>query len=106
MSGKSVPELPFAGTVPSPKTENDVMITGHWRIVRPVVEPEKCTQCLTCWLACPDACLKPSADGAIEIDLKYCKGCGICTHVCPVGAITNVPELEFGAEPQAGKEEA
>jgi 2-oxoacid:acceptor oxidoreductase delta subunit (pyruvate/2-ketoisovalerate family) len=104
MSGNDLQNLAFAGTFPSPKVENEVMLTGHWRSLRPVVDAEKCTQCLTCWIACPDACIAPSADGAVEINLKYCKGCGICTHVCPVGAVTNEPELEY--EAKSGKEGA
>ena len=27
-----------------------------------------------------------------EIDLDYCKGCGICVAECPCGAIDLVPE--------------
>lgn len=95
MSGKGgTHEVPFAGTFPSPKAENDVMITGTWRSVRPVVDVDKCTKCLMCWIVCPDASIVQT-EKAVDVNLKYCKGCGICTHVCPVGAITGVPELEF-----------
>ncbi len=27
-----------------------------------------------------------------QIDLNYCKGCGICVHECPSGSIKMVPE--------------
>jgi len=27
-----------------------------------------------------------------EIDLDFCKGCGICVEECPCGAIEMVPE--------------
>lgn len=88
---------PFAGTVPAVCGTNDRMVTGNWRSMRPVAEAEKCTQCLTCWISCPDACITPT-ENAIEHNLDYCKGCGICIRVCPVGAIVGVPELEFWDE--------
>jgi pyruvate ferredoxin oxidoreductase delta subunit len=28
------------------------------------------------------------------IDLKYCKGCGLCAHLCPKGAIAMVLEQQ------------
>lgn len=87
-------QLPFAGTVPSPVSENEGMITGNWRTKRPVLDPEACTACDTCWIYCPDSCITRSDQGPI-FNLKYCKGCGICAEVCPSGAITEVPELNF-----------
>ena len=87
-------EVPFAGTVPSPKTENEGMITGNWRTRRPILDTDKCTECLMCWISCPDSSINQT-DNGITFNLKYCKGCGICNEVCPVGAISLVPELDF-----------
>lgn len=81
--------------VPSPVGENDGMITGNWRFLRPVIDQEKCTQCRICWIYCPDSCIDPDPAG-FQVNLKYCKGCGICWTECPVqGAIAPVPELDF-----------
>jgi len=49
--------------------------------------------CDLCRLLCPDlAITKNSNKNQIEIDYNYCKGCGICTAVCPKGAITMILE--------------
>ena len=32
-------------------------ITGTWRTMRPVRDTEQCTQCLICWIICPDAAI-------------------------------------------------
>jgi oxalate oxidoreductase subunit delta len=81
--------------IPAPDAENEGMITGNWRFLRPVIDQQKCTQCKVCWIYCPDACIDPDPAG-FTINLKYCKGCGICWTECPAkGAITPVPELEF-----------
>ena len=57
--------------------------TGDWRQQRPVLDLEKCVHCMLCWLYCPDSSFI-ARDGRIaEIDLTYCKGCGICAEVCP-----------------------
>ncbi len=37
--------------------------------------------------------LDPPGSYAYEIDLDYCKGCGICVKECPCGAIEMVPEM-------------
>lgn len=87
-------EAPFAGTVPAPDKRNWGMVTGNWRMERPVLTPELCTQCMVCILNCPDACIKLT-DAAVEVDYEFCKGCGICTNTCPTNAFKDVPELEF-----------
>ena len=68
--------------------------TGDWRTERPILDKEKCTRCALCWIYCPDAAIKPSEEGYYEIDLFYCKGCGICAKVCDREAITMIQEEE------------
>jgi Pyruvate/2-oxoacid:ferredoxin oxidoreductase delta subunit len=36
--------------------------------------------------------LGPGAPYEYEIDLDFCKGCGLCAAECPCGAITMLPE--------------
>lgn len=62
--------------------------TGEWRTETPVMNWEKCAQCLLCAPFCPDSCI-PVADGKRqEFDYDHCKGCGICAKVCSFKAIT------------------
>ena len=60
--------------------------TGTWRFKRPVLDPRKCTNCLICWIYCPEPAIARGVK-TIEIDYDYCKGCGICAVECPVKAI-------------------
>ena len=47
-----------------------------------------CTYCDVCELLCPDLCItRDLGSGKILIDLDHCKGCGLCAHFCPKGAI-------------------
>jgi 2-oxoacid:acceptor oxidoreductase delta subunit (pyruvate/2-ketoisovalerate family) len=83
--------LPLAGVV-SP-AEAPRALTGGWRTgERPVVELDRCVNCLLCWLYCPDSAIALSGETFTGFDLDYCKGCGICADVCPVAAIAMVPE--------------
>ena len=76
-----------------------------WRNMRPVLDTEKCTGCLQCYLYCPDGCVfRPArratdavdaADAAaVAIDYDFCKGCGVCVEVCRFGALAMVLESE------------
>ena len=56
--------------------------TGTWRSLKPVFEPAHCSNCLLCWLYCPDMSVLVE-DGKVKgFDLDYCKGCGICALEC------------------------
>ncbi len=69
--------------------------TGSWRAFRPVVDMEKCTNCLICWLYCPDTSIIVEDEQFKGFDLDHCKGCGICASVCPVKCIEMVEEGKF-----------
>jgi pyruvate ferredoxin oxidoreductase delta subunit len=71
--------------------------TGEWRDAFPVIDQEKClparqnkASCFLCWLYCPDAVISKTIP--VQIDLEYCKGCGICAQICPAQAIAMMPE--------------
>ena len=49
--------------------------TGDWRSYVPVVDQDKCIDCYTCWIYCPDNSI-------------VFRDCGICAKVCPKKAIT------------------
>lgn len=75
--------------------------TGDWRTFKPVIDDDKCTpaknkrpSCFICWLYCPEGVVKRSIP--VEIDLDYCKGCGICAEECPTKAIQMVEEQKNG----------
>lgn len=83
-------------------------ITGTWRTMRPVRDMEQCTQCLICWIMCPDAAVLVEDGKVTGFDYVHCKGCGICAERCPVNirrphsftgqmgkVIQMVPESEF-----------
>lgn len=56
--------------------------SGHCKIT------DKCKKCKMCMkLGCPAI----SVDGdTIKIDMAQCNGCGLCTNVCPFGAIEQI----------------
>ena len=51
-----------------------------------VIDESKCRQCKVCIkeLGCPGIVLK---DGKVTIERSLCSGCGLCSQVCPFGAI-------------------
>ncbi|MGH3462352.1 MAG: NAD(P)-binding protein [Kribbellaceae bacterium] len=52
-----------------------------------------CLECDNCFGVCPDnAVIKLGPGRRYEIDLDFCKGCGLCAAECPSGAIEMRPE--------------
>ena len=83
-------------------------ITGTWRTMRPVRDLSQCTQCLICWIMCPESAITIEDGKVVGFDYDHCKGCGICAEECPVNikqahgftgkmgkVIQMVPETEF-----------
>ncbi|SFM64343.1 FAD-dependent oxidoreductase [Thermodesulforhabdus norvegica] len=62
------------------------LITGG-RIA--VVDPKRCSRCLTCVRVCPYGAPSIRANGtySAQIDPAICQGCGICSAECPAKAI-------------------
>jgi len=75
-------ELPIGGKIIEPGSAR-VYKTGDWKTFRPVIDREECIDCLFCWLYCPDMAIELKEEGISEVNLDYCKGCGICVEVCP-----------------------
>ena len=52
-----------------------------------------CFECDNCFGVCPDnAVIKLGPGKGFQIDLDFCKGCGICAQECPSGSIVMTPE--------------
>lgn len=51
----------------------------------------RCTECDNCYIYCPDISIG-KITGGYEIDLNYCKGCGVCVFECPRAALELIEE--------------
>jgi pyruvate ferredoxin oxidoreductase gamma subunit len=86
-------EGPWAGTASVASSPNTALRkTGDWRIMRPVIDQERCTHCWICFLNCPDGAITLDAGDVPRIDYGVCKGCLICSEECPIDAIETVRE--------------
>ena len=111
---KNYKEIPIGGKILEAGNSRKYK-TGDWRTFRPVHDPEKCTNCMICWMLCPDSCIKvgkvdnpnkgkkgvndnPKLGNFGGFDYDHCKGCGICANVCPTKAIEMKEENEFKDE--------
>ena len=61
------------------------------RNMRPVLDKEKCVMCSLCWIYCPEGCIDRSK-GFMEINMTYCRGCGICAVECSKNAYEMIRE--------------
>lgn len=80
---ESVSKYPLGSTCPG---DHLTSINAGWRTFKPVIDLEKCVDCMKCFLVCPDGVIDKSAE-TLTIDYDYCKGCGVCAYECPVKAI-------------------
>ena len=91
MSEKGWKEIPIGGKIV--EAGNAIKYkTGDWRTFKPVRDKEKCTDCLFCWIYCPDSCVLVKDGKITGIDYEHCKGCGICAEVCPKKCIEMIKE--------------
>lgn len=95
MKEKGWKEIPDAGLILEAGNASKYN-TGGWRASRPVRDVEKCTDCLICWVYCPDSAILVEDNKIKGIDLDHCKGCGICSKECPKQAIEMIPEGKAG----------
>ena len=72
-----------------------VQENSGWRVFRPVIDTGKCIKCLRCFLVCPDGVIDKAGED-LEIDYRFCKGCGVCAYECKVGAIVMMREGDDG----------
>ncbi len=91
-------ELPFEqASVSAPAIHagltSDVLQTGLWRTMRPLVDYDRCNRCWwVCSTFCPDGAIRVDEEKYPQIDYDHCKGCLICVAQCPPHAISAVAE--------------
>ena len=89
MAERTVKDIEVGFVVPPGGARN--YRTGDWRSQKPSYNCDRCVKCGVCYVFCPDAAIKIRADGYVEVDEFYCKGCGICARECWTGAFKMVP---------------
>ncbi|MFP4497485.1 MAG: pyruvate synthase subunit PorD [Vulcanimicrobiota bacterium] len=94
MSEKNWKEIPLGGLILDAGNAEKYK-TGDWRSMRPVLNKEKCINCLNCWILCPDTAIIVEEEQMKGFDYDHCKGCGICANECPVNCIEMKPEGDF-----------
>lgn len=97
MKEKDWREIPIGGLIINPPNTGDYD-TGSWRTIRPILDKEKCINCMQCWLYCPDDAIIVEDEEMTGHNLVHCKGCGLCAEVCPVDAIEMALESKFSED--------
>ena len=100
MKLKSWKEIPIGGIIEEAGNSGDKekgYKTGDWRVQRPMLHINKCTNCMICYIYCPDTSVVIDKEKAVMkgFDLNFCKGCGVCAAVCPVKCIDMKNEKDF-----------
>lgn len=91
LKAMSAKEIPTGGKIISAGNSVEYK-TGDWRSMKPIRDIKKCTNCMICWMYCPENCIVAKNGKLQKIDLDFCKGCGICATECPFKAIEMVEE--------------
>ena len=67
---------------------------GQYPEVRRAFIPIHCMHCEDppCVKICPVGAISEGENGITTVDKEICVGCGVCTHVCPYGALYITPE--------------
>jgi pyruvate ferredoxin oxidoreductase delta subunit len=86
----SVEEMPLGFVMPGGVSQQ--YITGGWRSQRPVWDAQSCTNCMMCWISCPDSSILVKDEAMVGIDYDHCKGCGICVNECRFGCLEMIRE--------------
>ena len=68
-------------------------VNSGFRTFHPEFDHASCVHCDLCWIFCPEGCIDRSG-GRLEVDLDYCKGCGICARECRKKCSTMVRDGE------------
>jgi ferredoxin len=69
------------------------------------IDTERCTMCLSCVSACPEAALADNPDRPQLCFIESnCVQCGLCASTCPEDAITLVPRLWLADAGKARKQ--
>ncbi|MCL4435237.1 MAG: 4Fe-4S binding protein [Thaumarchaeota archaeon] len=84
-------DLPIGGVIITGGNAQ-VYQTGNWRTKKPVIDLKRCTNCMTCWVYCPEGVILVKNGKITGVDLEHCKGCGICAVECPTKVIEMVKE--------------
>ncbi|MDE1863388.1 MAG: 2-oxoacid:acceptor oxidoreductase family protein [Thaumarchaeota archaeon] len=63
---------------------------GRWSGFQPIIDYERCTKCMICYVYCPDSAYTFDSKGYPVVNYDACKGCNICQTECPVKVITLV----------------
>jgi len=90
-------EIPIGGLILDAGNSEEYE-TGSWRSSRPIIDMDRCSHCMICWVFCPDSAVLVEDGKVIGIDLAHCKGCGICAQECSRRAISMVEESLAEAE--------
>ena len=83
----------------APAPEEEIALSAGAPYGAVLVDKQKCTMCLACVGACPEAALLDAKDTPqLRFIERNCVQCGLCEKTCPEDAITLSPRLLLTAE--------